>query len=94
MITVSKRDGRREEFIPEKIVTSATKAGAPPEVGREIAERIRSSAGASISTAEIRERVLDELGRTNPQWRENWEVYDRAVKRRGSAPTARAPPTR
>ena len=49
---------------------------------REIAERIRNSAGASISTTEIRERVLDELGRANPQWRENWEVYDRAVKHR------------
>ena len=82
MTVVGKRDGRTREFVPEKIVTSAVKSGATPEIGREIAERIRSSAGASISTQEIRERVLDELGRANPQWRENWEVYDRAVKHR------------
>ena len=82
MTSVSTRGGRTEEFVSEKIVTSAVKSGATPAVGREIAERIRNSAGASISTQEIRERVLDELGRTNPQWRENWEVYDRAVKHR------------
>ena len=82
MTSVSMRDGRTGEFLPEKIVTNAVKSGATPAVGREIAERIRNSAGASISTQEIRERVLDELGRTNPQWRENWEVYDRAVKHR------------
>jgi hypothetical protein len=94
MTTVSKRDGRHEEFIPEKIATSATKAGAPPEIGREIAERIGRSAGASIGTAEIRELVPDDLERTNTRWRENWEVYDRAVKRRGSRPTVRAAPIR
>lgn len=82
MTTVSKRDGRNEEFAEEKIIASATKSGAPPEVGREIAERIHNTAGASISTREIRERVLDDLGRTNPQWRRNWEAYDQAVKKR------------
>ncbi len=82
MTSVSKRDGRTEEFIPEKIVTSAVKAGASPEKAREIAGEVQRNAGPTISTTEIRERVLEGLGRWNPRWQENWEVYDRAVKHR------------
>lgn len=41
MTIVGKRDGRAREFVPEKIVTSAVKSGAAPE----IAGRIRSSVG-------------------------------------------------
>lgn len=78
MTIVGKRDGRAREFVPEKIVTSAVKSGATPE----IAGQIRYSAGASISTLEIRERVPDELGRVNPRWREYREVYGRPVKPR------------
>jgi transcriptional repressor NrdR len=83
MPTVSKRDGRTEEFMPEKIVVSAVKSGASPESAREIAGEVERSAGATISTQEIRSRVLGGLERRNPEWRRNWEVYDQAVKRRG-----------
>jgi hypothetical protein len=34
MIKVTKRDGRVEEFIPEKIVVSAVKTGAPVDLAR------------------------------------------------------------
>jgi transcriptional repressor NrdR len=34
MVKVLKRDGREEEFIPEKIVVSILKAGAPVDVAR------------------------------------------------------------
>lgn len=83
MPKVSKRDGRTEEFIPEKIVVSAVKSGAAPEAAREIAREVERDAGPTISTSDIRERVLEGLGRRNPDWRRNWEVYDLAVKRRG-----------
>ena len=83
MTTVSKRDGRTEEFIPEKIVTSAVKAGATPKAAREIADEVRQEAGGTISTGQIRDRVLRGLESRNPDWRRNWEVYDQAVKRRG-----------
>ena len=33
-------------------------------------------------TEELRERVLGLLEKKNPQWKENWLIYDRAVKRR------------
>jgi transcriptional repressor NrdR len=82
MTNVSKRDGRTEEFMPEKIVVSAVKSGASPEAAREIAGEVEQNAGGTINTREIRDRVLDGLGRRNPEWRRNWEVYDQAVKRR------------
>lgn len=31
MIMVKKPDGRKESFVPEKIVVSAIKSGSPPE---------------------------------------------------------------
>ena len=40
MVKVVKRDGRMEEFIPEKIVVSVLKAGAPPDVARMIAKKV------------------------------------------------------
>jgi hypothetical protein len=40
MLIIKKRDGKKEQFIPEKIVVSSIKAGAPPEVAREIAKNI------------------------------------------------------
>jgi len=82
MTNVSKRDGRTEEFMPEKIVVSAVKSGASPEAGREIAGEVKQNAGETISTRDIRTRVLEGLERRNPDWRRNWEVYDQAVKRR------------
>jgi len=83
MTTVSKRDGRTEEFMPEKIVVSAVKSGASPEAAREIEGEVQQNARGTVSTQEIRSRVLEGLERRNPDWRRNWEVYDQAVKRRG-----------
>lgn len=36
---VIKKDGRKEEFIPEKIVVSAIKSGASVNKAREIAKK-------------------------------------------------------
>ncbi|MEN6342691.1 MAG: ATP cone domain-containing protein [Methanospirillum sp.] len=83
MTNVSKRDGRTEEFMPEKIVVSAVKSGASPAAAREIAGEVQQNARGTVSTQEIRSRVLEGLESRNPDWRRNWEVYDLAVKRRG-----------
>jgi len=82
MIMLKKRDGRKEPFIAEKIVVSATKSGAPPDLAREIAREIESDAADGISTKEIKTRVLALLRARNPEWERNWMVYDRAVKKR------------
>lgn len=81
---VVKRDGREEPFIREKLVTSLVKAGAEigvaREIAREIEERLREK--RTVTTRELREMALEELGKRNPEARENWLVYDRAVKKR------------
>jgi transcriptional regulator NrdR family protein len=82
MITVRKRDGRKEPFVPEKIVVSAIKSGASPEIARAIAHGIEKNATDSISTQELKSRVLAALKTKNPEWERNWTVFDAAVKKR------------
>ncbi len=82
MITVKKRDGRKEPFAVEKIVVSAIKSGAPLEVARTIAHGIEQSATDGISTREVKNRVLAMLKAKNPEWERNWMVFDTAVKKR------------
>ncbi|MCD6513252.1 MAG: ATPase [Thermoplasmata archaeon] len=78
---VVKKDGRKEAFIPEKIVVSAVKSGATPEKAREIAEKVKRIDKHEIETKEIREVVLSELKKANPVWHERWLNYDKSVKR-------------
>ncbi len=91
MVSVVKLDGRRESFVREKIVVSAMKAGAPPEEAREIGEAIERVAYDGMPSGEIRQRVLEQLRGRNPEWEENWLMYDRAVKKHGTAAVAGAP---
>jgi transcriptional regulator NrdR family protein len=84
MLMVKKRDGRKESFVPEKIVVSAIKAGAPPDVARTIAGEIERMVKESITTLEIKAKVLAMLKSKNPEWERNWIVYDIAVKKRSS----------
>jgi hypothetical protein len=82
MIMVKKRDGRKEVFIPEKIVVSAIKSGAPPDVARIIAQDIERTAKEGMTTKEIKTKTLHLLKSKNPEWERNWMVYDTAVKKR------------
>lgn len=84
MVDVVKLDGRREPFVREKVTVSAMKAGAPPEEARMIGEAIERVAYDGMPSGEIRQRVLEQLRDRNPEWEENWLMYDRAVKRRGA----------
>jgi hypothetical protein len=81
---LKKRDGRKELFVPEKIVVSAIKSGAPPDVARTIAQDIEKMAKEGITTEEIKIKVLSMLKSRNPEWERNWQVYDTAVKKRSS----------
>ncbi|MFN3803453.1 MAG: ATP cone domain-containing protein [Pyrobaculum sp.] len=84
MVKVIKRDGREEEFIPEKIVVSILKAGAPAEVARKIAKKIECYVDdrESITAKELTKLILTELKKVNELWYRNWIVFDQAVKRR------------
>jgi transcriptional regulator NrdR family protein len=79
---VMKRDGRTEEFVPEKIVVSCIKCGAPAEVARQVAKDIQGKVREKADTADIRKMVLEELKKRNREWEQNWLLYDRAVKKR------------
>ena len=85
---VVKRDGRREEFIPEKIVVSCLKSGASIDAARRIAKivegRILDSGVTEVSARELTKMVLDLLKRENEEWYRNWILFDRAIKRRAT----------
>ena len=78
---VTKRDGKTEDFVIEKVAVSMVKSGAPAEVAREIAKRIEAEVQEGV-IRDIRRRVLEELREKNLEWEENWLVYDRSVKKR------------
>jgi len=85
-IQVIKRDGRREEFIPEKIVVSCIKAGATSDAARKIAKiieaRLLESGAREVSAKDLTRMVLELLKKENEEWFKNWIIFDKAVKRR------------
>ena len=78
---VVKKDGREEEFIPEKIVVAAVKSGAKPEVARKISKDIEKIDKEKIESSEIREEVLKNLRNESPALEKKWLAYDKSVKR-------------
>ncbi len=81
-IKVTKRDGRLEDFDKNKIIKSCIEAGATEEIARKIANEVETKIYDKIPTSEIRCIILNELGKVNPEWRDNWEFYDWIVKKR------------
>lgn len=85
-IEVVKRTGVREPFIPEKIVVSCLKTGAPLETSRIIAAKVAlkltEERRTEVSTVELARMVLEFLKQEKEEYYQNWLVYDRAVKRR------------
>jgi transcriptional regulator NrdR family protein len=78
---VIKRDGRKQDFIKEKIVASAVKTGASVEIARRIADKIEKHPDDEVKTEWIREHILNELKLHNPDWPKRWYNYDKNVKR-------------
>lgn len=80
---VKKRDGSTEVFLAEKVVVSAVKSGASPEVAREIASSLSSRTEKTMESSEIREYVLTELrSKGAASAADSWESYDRERKKR------------
>ncbi|MCD6483872.1 MAG: ATPase [Candidatus Odinarchaeota archaeon] len=82
MISVVKRYGTKEEFIPEKIVASISKVGASSKIARNIAKTVEGKAYDGITTSKIREIVLSALSEQNSELATNWVLYERAIKKR------------
>ena len=85
-ITVVKRDGSKEEFVPEKIVVGCLKSGATVEAARKIAKiveaKLLEKEASEVSAKELTRMILELLKKENEEWYRNWIVFDRAVKRR------------
>ncbi|MBN2016364.1 hypothetical protein JW766_06075 [Candidatus Dojkabacteria bacterium] len=79
-LKVEKKDGRLESFDRNKVVSSATKAGASNEQSESIASQIETWAyetavDSVIKTSSIREKVLELLRPMNPQAATAFETY-------------------
>ncbi|HLI46358.1 MAG TPA: ATP cone domain-containing protein [Geobacterales bacterium] len=87
-IKVTKRDGSEEDFVPEKLIVSILKTGAPPEVARKITfviiGKLLENNTEKISTKELMKETLILLKKEKEEWYNNWIIFDRAVKRRSS----------
>lgn len=79
--TVIKKNGMEEDFIREKLVVSAVKAGAPLKFAREVARDIEKETEGEVRSETLREKILNRLEEEEPEWKENWLTYDRAVKK-------------
>ncbi|MFX1483861.1 MAG: ATP cone domain-containing protein [Promethearchaeota archaeon] len=79
---ITKRDGSTEAFMPEKVVVSAVKAGAPYETAREIASSLSSRSESVMESSAVRDYVLSELrSRDAASSADAWEAYDREHKK-------------
>ncbi|NHI84332.1 MAG: ATPase [Candidatus Thorarchaeota archaeon] len=75
---VRKRDGSTEIFMPEKVVVSAVRSGAPYETAKEIASSLSKRSERAIESKEIRSYVLSELrSRDAEKAADAWESYER-----------------
>ena len=81
-IKLVKMDGRKEDFDPEKIIRACIAAGVPEKEAKEIVNTISKKVKDGMTTRELRTLILEELEKRNPEWRDNWEFYDRIVKKR------------
>ena len=78
---VTKKNGYKEPFIKEKIVTSAVKAGVPVDLARDIADEVEDQSKTDLKTKWIRQYVLNKLKYHNKTWHDNWVNYDKRMKR-------------
>ena len=78
---VRKQDGRLEAFMPEKVVVSIVKSGAPYEDARSIAASLSSRSDSVMESSEIREFVHSQLKtRGHKSSLKNWNDYEREMK--------------
>ncbi len=81
-VKVIKKNGKKEDFVVEKVVMSCLKSGANLETARRIAKIVEGRAleKGEISTKEIANLVLRYLKQANPNWHRSWVIYTRYAK--------------
>ena len=84
---VTKKDGTKEAFEPEKIRSSIMAAAATVDIleerKKEVADQVTKAAvqmtevKEEITTSEIREKVLSDLDQVEPSISASWREYDK-----------------
>jgi len=94
---VRKQDNTTEAFMPEKVVVSIVKSGAPYKDARSIADSLSSRSEKEMSSSEIRDLVHRELkSKGHADSIESWIRYESEMKHNrteslaGRAPTAKS----
>ena len=78
---VQKQDGTLQEFMPEKVVVSIVKTGAPYKDARSIAESLSNRSEDILKSSEIREFVHSQLkSRGHHSAIASWNEFDTEVK--------------
>jgi transcriptional repressor NrdR len=93
LMQVRKHDGTTEAFMPEKVVVSIVKSGAPYKDARSIADSLSRRPEATMESSEIREFVHKQLqSKGHGASVENWTRYDEEMKpNRAESLAKRAP---
>jgi transcriptional repressor NrdR len=80
---VMRKDGREEEFVPEKIVVAIVKAGGKVELARVIARDVTSvlSNFEVITTQQIKDEVLKRLQEKDTSTYNSWITYNNQNKK-------------
>ena len=84
-IKVLKRDSSIEDFMPEKIARVVKAAGIEADEARllagRVAARVDKSGQKSISSRQIRDKVLEELRKVNKYAANLFEWYEKTKKK-------------
>lgn len=81
---IIKFDGSVEDYNREKLLNSIINAGASEKVAEQVVSKVEEKIAdkKEITSRELRELVLQELEKRDPQISDNWKFYDRIVKGR------------
>jgi len=81
LMQVRKKSDTLEAFMPEKVVVSILKSGAPYKDARSIADSLSKRSESTISSSEIRDHVhsqLRSMGHNSSV--DRWSRYDAEMK--------------
>ncbi len=78
---IKKRDGSLEAFMPEKVVVSIVKSGAPYEEARSIAESLSKRSESTMESSMLRDHIHSELkSRGFTSAVEEWNKYEQSKR--------------
>jgi len=77
MLTITKRSGKEEGFVLNKILNSMVNAGISQDTAEKITDGIKYHEG--MTTNEIRNRVIGGIKNREPQAAKQFESYPKKI---------------